>query len=125
MPISFDKEKTRRFLREREAKREEKLTRRFEKAQRDFSIIVELIKEKYRPKRIYTWGSLLDRRTFSTISDIDIAVEGLSGSLEGLHAKSDAEDLTDFPVDLVELERIHPLHAETIRERGKLIYERE
>jgi len=125
MPISFDKEKTRRFLREREAKREEALTRRFEKAQRDFSRIVELIKEKYHPKRIYTWGSLLDRKAFSTISDIDIAVEGLSGPLEGLHAKSDAEDLTDFPVDLVELERIHPLHAETIRERGKLIYERE
>jgi predicted nucleotidyltransferase len=125
MPISFDKEKTRRFLREREEKREAELTRLFEKAQRDFSKVVDLIKEKYRPKRIYTWGSLLDRKTFSKISDIDIAVEGLAGPLEGLHAKSDAEDLTDFPVDLVELERIHPLHAETIRERGKLIYERE
>ena len=125
MPISFDKEKTRRFLREREEKREAELTRLFEKAQRDFSKVVDLIKEKYRPKRIYTWGSLLDRKTFSKISDIDIAVEGLAGPMEGLHAKSDAEDLTDFPVDLVELERIHPLHAETIRKRGKLIYERE
>jgi hypothetical protein len=45
--------------------------------------------------------------------------------MAGLHALDDACKLTRFPVDLVEMERIHPAHAETIRKEGKLVYERD
>ncbi len=95
-----------------------------QQAEEDCRRIVDYLVKKYNPKRIYKWGSMLSPGKFTTMSDIDIAVEGLAGPLDGLHAQGDAEELTDFPVDLVELERIHPLHAKTIRERGKILYER-
>ena len=87
-------------------------------------MIFRMIRQKYNPKKIYQWGSLLDRAKFQEISDIDIAVEGLL-SVEDLFALlGDAEKLSDFPLDIVELERIHPLRAKSIRERGRLVYER-
>ena len=63
----------------------------------------------YQPKRIYQWGSLLHPQHFQEISDIDIAVEGLTDPMDGLHALDDACQLTRFPVDLVELERMDAL----------------
>ena len=36
----------------------------------------------------------------------------------------DAQALTGFPVDLVQMEKIAPEYAEDIRKRGQLIYER-
>lgn len=94
-------------------------------AQRDFSRIKEMLVQRYCPRRIYQWGSLLQPERFGDISDIDVAVEGLDDPLAGLHALDDACQLTRFPVDLVEMERIHPAHARTIREEGRLVYERE
>ena len=92
-------------------------------AQADFNQIRDMRVRDYHPKRIYQWGSLLTPEKFQEISDIDIAVEGLTDPIAGLHALDDACQLTRFPVDLVELERIHPTHAETIRTQGKLVYE--
>lgn len=97
---------------------------RWEKACADLEKIVAHIIMKYKPLRVYQWGSFLDARKFTEISDIDIALEGLADPLDGLHAIADAEEMTDIAVHIVELERIHPLHAKTIREEGKLIYER-
>ena len=122
---TFDIEKGKQFLRKREEIKQKERTELFQQAWKDFSRIVELLVTKYKPYRIYCRGSLLDPEKFTKMSDIDIAVEGLSNPLDGLHAQGDAEELTDFPVDLVELERIHPLHVETIRKRGELYYERE
>ena len=106
---------------ERAAVRAEKLL----EAQRDFDRIVEYLINEYRPLRIYQWGSLLHTGHFSEISDIDIAVEGLADPLAGLDAAAGAERLTRFPIDLVELERIHPAHAESIKAHGRVVYERE
>jgi predicted nucleotidyltransferase len=113
----------RRFLRARSERRERELDVRCEAARRDAAAIVAMAVERYRPRRVYQWGSLLDRRRFSALSDIDIAVEGL-GSAEAFFALArDAETLTRFSLDIVELERIDPLHAETIRREGKLVHE--
>jgi hypothetical protein len=35
-----------------------------------------------------------------------------------------AQAMTDFPVDIVQLEKIEPEFAESIRTDGKLVYER-
>jgi len=121
---AFNIEKAKQFLTNREEEKQKELSGLFYQAQEDFQRIVDFLIAKYNPTKIFGWGSLLEPQKFTKMSDIDIAVEGLSGPLEGLHAQGDAEELTMFPVDLVELERIHPLHAETIRERGKLFYER-
>lgn len=124
MAESFDIDKARETLRKRDQARRKELALRLKKARTEREGIIAMLIEKYRPERIYTWGSVDSGDTFSEISDIDIALEGLSGPMEGLHALGDAEELTCFPVDLVELERIHPAHADTIRSRGRLVYER-
>ncbi len=119
-----DIEMLRRFAARRAERRRLSLEAKLAEARRDFEQIVAYLVREHRPARIYQWGSLLRPEHFSEISDIDIAVEGLTGPLSGLDAAAGAERLTSFPVDLVELERIHPAHAESIRRHGKLVYER-
>jgi hypothetical protein len=79
MPI--DLEQARAFLRQKEERRQAGIEVRFQQAWRDFQAIVTLIAERYRPARIYQWGSLLHRPRFCEWSDIDVAIEGL-GSAE-------------------------------------------
>ncbi len=122
---TFDVAAARQTQQRRRIERRERLLKLSAEAQQDFLRIKDLLVEKYQPKRIYQWGSLLRPERFVEISDIDIAVEGLDGPLTGLHALDDACQVTRFPVDLVEMERIHPAHAKTIREEGKLVYERD
>jgi predicted nucleotidyltransferase len=61
---------------------------------------------------------------FNDLSDIDIAVEGIKSAKKFFNLFGAIEKLTKFPVDLVEIEKIDPLHAESIRKYGKLVYER-
>ncbi|MDZ7318873.1 MAG: nucleotidyltransferase domain-containing protein [candidate division KSB1 bacterium] len=84
-----------------------------------------MIIHKYRPAKIYQWGSLLNERLFSEHSDIDIALEGLDSVEDYFALLGDAGEMTSFPLDIVLLEKIHPLHAESIKKKGRLIYERE
>lgn len=123
--VTFDVAAAKQTLALRSADRRIRLLGAAAEAQQDFGRICEMLVSKYRPRRIYQWGSLLQPDRFQEISDIDIAIEGLGAPLEGLHALDDACRLTRFPVDLVEMERIHPAHAKTIRNEGKLVYERE
>ncbi len=120
---TFDIAAARRTFAQRNMRRREQLHEMARQAQADFNQIRDMLVRDYHPKRIYQWGSLLTPEKFQEISDIDIAVEGLTDPIAGLHALDDACQLTRFPVDLVELERIHPTHAETIRTQGKLVYE--
>jgi len=122
--MAFNIQKARENLRKRRRERQADLQALFIRACEDAKSIVEMLIEKYHPHRIYQWGSLLTPSRFREWSDIDIAVEGLEGPLDGLHALDDACLLTGFPVDIVEIERIHPEHAHTIRAEGKLVYER-
>ena len=112
------------FLDDKESRRQAKLDKKFDAATRDFRRIVVMIIEKYRPKKIYQWGSLLRRDRFSDISDIDIAVEGLEDSSRFIQLLSEADDMTDFAVDIVEMEHIDQIHADSIRKKGKVVYER-
>ncbi len=122
--MSFDTAAARESLRQREALRQKRLEELETKAERDACRIIEMLKDRYNPARIYRWGSLLRPGRFREWSDIDIALEGLSDPLAGLRALDDACRMTDFPVDLVELDRIDPRHAYDIRREGKLVYER-
>ena len=120
----FDIAATRRFLADKRRKRERLLNKRFEQALRDFNSIIQTITSKYDPDVIYQWGSLLNRGAFSEISDIDIAVAGLKSAESFFSLCHDAEELTDFPLDVVEIERIEPEFKELIIEYGKKVYER-
>ncbi len=116
--------KVREFLKEKKLRRQVLLDERYEKANNDFERILRFVIERYNPVRIYQWGSLLDRNRFSEISDIDIAVEGIESYEEFSKLYGDIEPMTEFSIDLVRMEKIHPLHAESIRQKGRLVYER-
>ncbi len=120
----FDIRKAREFVRRKCAEERAENDRLFEKAWQDFDRIVGLIIENYDPVRIYQWGSLLTRRHFSGISDIDIAVEGIGSAEQYFRMIGESAELTDFPLDIVEMEKIDPVHAESIRRKGRLVYER-
>jgi len=119
-----DIEEVRSFLDRRAKQRQKLLKKRFDRAQGDFDKIIQRVIDKYDPLRIYQWGSLLHPEDFSEISDIDIAVEGITSTEQFFSLLSAADELTDFPLDIVELEKIHPLHTESIRKKGRLVYER-
>ena len=51
----------------------------------------------YRPLRVYQWGSLLHPEHFSEISDIDIALEGLSSPEEYFAILGDVMNMSSFP----------------------------
>lgn len=122
---TFDVAAARQMLLKRGASRRARCLDLASEAEKDFGRITKMLIETYHPRRIYRWGSLLHPEQFREISDIDIAVEGWDKPMTGLHALDDACRLTRFPVDLVELERIHPAHADTIRKEGKLVYDRD
>ena len=113
-----------RNLRRRAAARSRRVQRRLVQARKDFERIVQHIAETYKPLRIYQWGSLVDSDHFSERSDIDIALEGITDAETFFSILADAERLTELPVDVVQMETIHPAYAESIRARGRIVYER-
>ena len=101
-----------------------KIKSRFERAKKDCKRIVDYLISEFNPKRIYQWGSLVYPERFSEISDIDIAVEVDVPPEEFFRMLVEVDNMTDLPVDIVEIDKIHPHHADSIRKYGKLVYER-
>jgi plasmid stabilization system protein ParE len=124
-PDMIDIGRARAFLDERERIRQAATDALFEKAQGDCKRIVASIAGRFRPVRIYQWGSLLDRSHFTERSDIDLAVEGLGSAKEYSALLAACERMTDFPLDIVQIERIEPEYAELVRDSGKVVYERD
>ncbi len=122
--MSINYQAVRKFLNEKEQKHQQEIDELFKQAWKDFEAIVEMLIEKYKPQKIYQWGSLLNRKHFSKISDIDIAVVVDFPAEKFFAMFGDADDLTDFSLDLVELDKIEPIYAKSIMEKGKLVYER-
>ncbi|MEX0980707.1 MAG: hypothetical protein WD577_03985 [Bacteroidales bacterium] len=122
MSSVFDIDAARKFQRNKLKRQQEALDERFERATRDFDAICQMIIRDFQPIAIYQWGSLLDRKKFSDISDIDIAVEGITDAQDYFTLLRRADEMTKFPVDIVQLEKIHPLHSEMIIKKGVKIY---
>ena len=122
MSVSIEQART--FLEGKEASRRHKLDALFARATDDFGKILELIVGKYRPLRVYQWGSLLDRSKFREYSDIDIAVEGVDTPEEFFCMFGEAEKLTSFSLDLLDINKIAPEFADIIRMKGRVVYER-
>jgi len=120
----IDIQKVRNFQKVKYNLRQQKVDLLYQKAIQDFNIIVEIIIEKYKPKKIYQWGSLLNKKHFSEMSDIDIALEGIDNAETFFCLIAEVENLTEFPLDIIEMEKIHILHKNMILNKGKLIYER-
>ena len=65
---------------------------------------------------------MLDPGLFTEMSDIDIAVEGILAAEDYFRMLGEAAAMTDFPLDLVQMEKIEPIFADQIRATGKQIY---
>ncbi len=122
--FGVDLDQVRAFLVAREQRRRARIDERYAQATRDVRTSVAQIAAQVNPRRIYQWGSLLDRRRFSEISDLDIAVEGLNGPAEYFQVLGIAMNATSLPIDIVELEKVPADIAERIRKRGVLVHER-
>ncbi len=122
---SFDIEEARRNLEARRRSQTFEKKRLFEKATADCRTIIDMIIERFHPARVYQWGSLLDEELFTDYSDIDIALEGIDTVEDIIELEKTAEGMTDFPLDIVRLEKIPKAYAETIRAKGRIVYERD
>lgn len=123
--MAIDLNQVQSFLALRQARRQQAHNQRFIEAWRDFRAIVEMLISKYQPQRIYQWGSLLNPRTFSERSDIDIAIEGITEAARFFALYGEADQLARFPLDLVALEKIEPEFAEIIRLKAIVVYDRD
>lgn len=122
---NFDYKKARQFLEKKDRDRQQFLNMRFDQAWHDFEKIIKFIIEKYNPKRIYQWGSLLHRENFTDRSDIDIALEGITSAEQMFELYGDIMKMTQFSIDLIQIEKIEPEFAELIKMKGKIVYERQ
>ncbi len=95
----------------------------WEKARGDCVRIVDMILAKYRPRRLIQWGSLLEAEQFDERSDIDLAVEGITDPAEFFALLGDAMRMTEFRLDIVQMEKIEPEFADLIRMKGKVLHE--
>jgi len=121
---AFDIDAARRRLRVTHRLDHSRYRQRHGQASHDASSIVKRIIEIAAPTRIYQWGSLLRPESFREYSDIDIALEGVLDAETFFRILAEAERLTKFPLDIVQLEKIEPEFADDIRQRGTLVYER-
>jgi predicted nucleotidyltransferase len=116
-------DRARKRLRDRALARTEQWEKLRHRAVLDVRAILDMMIKKYAPIRIYQWGSVLRVGGFKDYSDIDLAVEGIIGAQIFFSLLGDAQALTRFPLDLVQIEKIAPEYAEDIRQQGKLVYE--
>ena len=125
MDTDFNYKKAVAFLQDKESAKKKQSDVLLNQALIDFDSIVKFIIGNYNPLRIYQWGSLLEREHFSEISDIDIGVEGIKSAQDFFSLYSDIENMTSFPVDLIQIEKIEPEFQEIIKLKGRVIYEKE
>lgn len=109
------------YLQDKQSKIKSKRFSLWKKANSDSLAIIEIIIEKYHPEKIIQWGSILNPKHFSEVSDIDLAIAGVD-SITFMNLLADAENLTDFSLDLVRWEEVCPPFQKVILMKGKVIY---
>ncbi len=109
------------YLKKKQALKKAQRLELWKMAQQEANAIIAMIIEKYQPKQIIQWGSILEPKHFSEASDIDLAIIGLD-SITFMKVLADAEEMTQFPLDLVQWENLDPSFQKIILMKGKIIY---
>lgn len=117
----FDYGSARLYLRKKQEKLKNQRFALWQQAQQDAQQIIIMIINQYNPKRIIQWGSVLESKHFSEASDIDIAVEGI-GSIEFMRLLAEAEDMTNFSLDLIRWENVDESFQKILLRKGKIVY---
>lgn len=117
----FDYASARTYLRKKQESLKSKRFALWQQAREDAEKIMMMIINKYTPKRIIQWGSVLESQHFSEASDIDIAVEGMD-SIEFMRLLGEAEDMTNFSLDLIRWENVDGSFQKILLRKGKIVY---
>ena len=120
---TFDYKQASNFLIKKESLEKEKNFQLYQEATKDAKFIIDMIKQ-YNPQAIYQWGSLLHQEQFDINSDIDIAVEGIDSAEKFFELYGKAESMTEFSLDLIEIEKISEVHKKSIQGNGRIVYEK-
>ena len=80
--------------------------------------------EGFKFRKVYLFGSVIKDKLLSTWSDIDLAIEGLQGTM---YYKAYACLLKNsrFPIDLKPFEELEVSTKEKIKKEGWILYEKE
>lgn len=101
----------------REQQRQDEAAERRSQGHRVACEAAQLLKSRFGASRVWLFGSMLDVKRVHSRSDIDLAVEGLKNA-EYLKAVTQLMDLSDFSVDLVQLEYASPSLRTKIAQQG-------
>jgi predicted nucleotidyltransferase len=118
----FDYSNARQYLKNKKYQLQSQRFSLWQQAKQDSLNIIEMIIQKYHPQYIIQWGSILEPKHFSEVSDIDLAIAGID-SIVFMNLLAEAENLTTFSLDLVRWEELHPSFQNIIAMKGKVIYE--
>lgn len=78
----------------------------------------DLLKSRFRVRRVILFGSLARTESFYAKSDVDLAVEGLSGDDYWEAWRMMEEIIADRPVDLIDVETVTPSVLKAIERYG-------
>lgn len=109
-----------RAWRERQREGERRRRERFRQAEKAAARLAEILVREYGAREVWLFGSLARVRGFHGHSDIDLAASGLPAR-EFFRILSRLNALTEFEVDLVDLEACPAWLAEAIRREGRLL----
>lgn len=119
----FDIQAARENWRKRVDERNQQRRELWERAKTEADCAVALIIERYEPRRVIQWGSVLRPERFTEISDIDIAVEGITDPETWSRLETDVLAVVSFPLHLIPFEQVIPVHQQDILARGRVVYE--
>ena len=119
----FDIQDARGNWKQRVDERNRRRRKLWEKAKTEADRAVALIIERYKPRRVIQWGSVLRPERFTEISDIDIAVEGVTDPETWSRLETDVLAVVSFPLHLIPFEQVIPIHQQDILSRGRVVYE--
>ncbi|MBI5873383.1 MAG: nucleotidyltransferase domain-containing protein [Candidatus Omnitrophica bacterium] len=92
-------------------------------ALREAQRISKILGQKFGAKKVLLYGSLLrEKAVFDNASDIDLAVEGLSGKF--LRAYGYCLRISRYPIDLKEYDILPEKFRREILKNGRSLYER-
>ncbi|MEL6901277.1 MAG: nucleotidyltransferase domain-containing protein [Cyanobacteria bacterium J06606_4] len=115
-----DLERYRLTFRRRQAEREVWQRSRQQQGQQIARQAAQLLKQSFGAQRVWLFGSMLTPERIQAESDIDIAVEGLADE-RYLEALGQLLDLSDFSVDLVQVEYARERLRSAIARKGVLL----
>lgn len=104
-------------VRRRQAEREQRQQARQQQGWQVAREAAQLLKQEFGVRQVWLFGSLLDVQRVRAESDIDLAVEGLPDD-RYLEAVARLLDLSDFAVDIVQLEHAMPRIREVVQQQG-------